>query len=320
MATAGLDDIPLHPRRRLLGTASGGATSIRRGGRSDTASSRPYRPGDHFRAIDWKSSARLSAARDDDEFIVRERHAEETPAVVLVVDRRRAMALYPPELPWLHKPAALRTAAQLLLRSAVNQRSLVAYLDFATHPGESDAGVPYWRAPRAEADAWRSSLREGVDAFLGGDFDAPDDNLTRAFEFLASRRLAVPLGSFVFVLSDFIVAPPPELLAQAVGRGWDVVPVIVQDPLWEQSFPQIEGVLISLADENGENARRVRLGRREVAARRDANEHRLASIRAGFARLDLESVVIGSSDTDRVHGALVDWAQLRLELARGGTR
>jgi uncharacterized protein (DUF58 family) len=317
VAVAGLPAIPLYPRRRLLGTSSGGATSIRRGGRSDIATSRPYRPGDHVRSIDWKASARLSAARDRDDFIVTERHADETPAVVLIVDRRPGMALYPRELPWLHKPDALRAVADLLLRSARSQRALVAYLDFASHAGETDAGTPYWQPPRADGDAWRRTLRDDVEIWLVEEFDAPDDNVARALEFLTTRRMSVPLGSFVFVVSDFVVAPPYHLLGEAVARGWDVVPVIVQDPLWEQSFPQIDGVLISLAEEDGRHARRVRLGAREVAARRAANEGRLAAVRAELTRLDLEAVVVGSSLPEDVHAVLLEWASLRLELARG---
>ena len=310
--------IPLYPRRRLVGTTSGGATSIRRGGRADAASSRPYRPGDHFRAIDWKASARLSSARDGDEFIVRERHAEEMPAVVIVVDRRPGMALYPDELPWLHKPGALRTVARLLIRSAVDHRALVAYLDLATHPGESAAGTPFWRSPRAEGNAWLPGLRDGVDEYLAAPFDAPDDNVELALDFLATRRSAVPLGSFVFVLSDFIVPPPGDVWAHVLARGWDVVPVVVPDPVWEQSFPAIDGVLITLADAAGGDPQRVRLGRAQVAERRRANEERLAGLRSDLLRLGLEPVVVGSSDPVDVQATFLDWAQTRLEAGRVG--
>ena len=133
MTAAPAAPVPLYPRRRLLGSASGGATSIRRGGRADVASSRPDRPGDHLRTIDWKASARASSASNRDEFIVRERFNEETPAVVIVMDRRPGMALYPSDLPWLHKPAALHEVARILVASALNHRALVAYLDFASH-------------------------------------------------------------------------------------------------------------------------------------------------------------------------------------------
>src|SRR5439155_12397855 len=74
-----VETVPLYPRRRVVGSPLGGSTSLRRGEGSDIASSRPYQPGDHFRTIDWKASARLSSARGSDEFIVRERYAEQMP-------------------------------------------------------------------------------------------------------------------------------------------------------------------------------------------------------------------------------------------------
>ena len=309
--------IPLYPRRRLLGTTSGGATSIRRGGRADVASSRPYRPGDHFRTIDWKGSARLSSARQRDEFIVRERFAEEIPAVVIVVDRRPEMALYPRDLPWLHKPAAVHAAARVLVASALDQRSLVAYLDYATHPGDTTAGTPFWQAPRAQANVWRAGLRERLEQHLTHPFDAPEDNVTRALSFLAGLRGTVPIGSFVFVLSDFIQSTPPEFWGHAVDHGWDVVPLIVQDPVWEQSFPQIDGVAMSLADARGSDARVVRLEAREVEERRTVNEARLERLQRDFVRLGLDPIVIGDDTDDAVHATLLDWANARVGAGRG---
>ncbi|HEV8461959.1 MAG TPA: DUF58 domain-containing protein [Gaiellaceae bacterium] len=304
MTTAAPETIPLHPRRRLIGTASGGSASIRRGGRSDVASSRPYRPGDHFRTIDWKASARLSSAQNHDEFIVRERHADEMPAVVIVVDRRPGMGLYPAELPWLHKPEAVRAIVDILVASAVNQRSLVGYLDHTT-----------WQPPRAQASVWSQGVEERIDEHLADGFDAPDDALDRALEDLALRRPSLPIGSFVFVVSDFLQPVPHERWSQAVTRGWDVIPVIVQDPVWEQSFPEIDGVLVTVTDAIGGHESRVRLGPREVAERRARHEQRLASIRDDFVRLGLDPILIGS--TDHVHERLLEWAHARIDVARG---
>ena len=84
---------PLVPRRRVLGLAFGGVRSARRGIGSDVASTREYRPGDDVGWMDWAASARLSAARGDDEFIVRERFADEAPRVVVLCDRRPSMSI-----------------------------------------------------------------------------------------------------------------------------------------------------------------------------------------------------------------------------------
>ena len=99
---------PLVPRRGVIGISFGTMRSLRRGTGTDIAGSRPYRPGDDMDAIDWAASARLSTARARDEFVVRERFAEEAPRVVVICDRRPAMSCFTSPLPWLDKPLAMR--------------------------------------------------------------------------------------------------------------------------------------------------------------------------------------------------------------------
>ncbi len=98
---------PLIPRRRVIGLAFGGVRSVRRGTGSDVAGSRQYVPGDNLAWIDWAASARLSAVRDTDEFIVHEFFADEAPHVVMVADRRASMGIRASPLRRLDKPEAL---------------------------------------------------------------------------------------------------------------------------------------------------------------------------------------------------------------------
>ena len=98
---------PLIPRRRVVGPAFGGVRSARRGTGSDVAGSREYQIGDDAAWIDWPSSARLSAARDTDEFIVHELFADESPHVVVVADRGATMGIGVLPLRRLDKPQAL---------------------------------------------------------------------------------------------------------------------------------------------------------------------------------------------------------------------
>ena len=100
--------LPARSPARSTASSSGPFRGVRRGVGSDPAGSRPYRPGDDVRTIDWGASARLSAARGAVEFVVRERFAEQAPRVVLVSDRRPGMALHGP--PWLAKPEVLAGA------------------------------------------------------------------------------------------------------------------------------------------------------------------------------------------------------------------
>src|SRR5205823_4478340 len=113
---------PLRPRGRVDGRPFGGMRSLRRGGHADPVTSRPYRPGDDLRRIDRHASARLSAARDSDELIVREHYAEEAARIAVVVDPSPSMSLFPETLPWLQKPAAVAAAASLIAASAYRAR------------------------------------------------------------------------------------------------------------------------------------------------------------------------------------------------------
>src|ERR687897_1852554 len=250
---------PLVPRRPPLGVSFGAMRGPRRGVGSDIAGSRAYRPGDNVDTIDWAASARLSTVSGLDEFIVRERFADEAPWVVVLADRRPSMSLYAEPLPWLRKWEALEQAVDIILRSALAARSLPAYLDFAD-------GEAYWRAPRGRRDLWQGEERAR--------FGAPEETLALGLERLTLQRPALPLGSFVFVLSDFLAPPPCESWLEVVERGWDVIPVVIQDPTWERSFPDVSGIAIPYADPSSGETGRVRLSRSEVRARREENERR----------------------------------------------
>ena len=290
------DAFPLVPRHRLHGLELGPFRSVRRGPGSDPAGSRPYEPGDDVRTIDWGASARLSAARGADEFVVRERFAEQAPRVVAFADRRPGMALYPE--PWLPKPAVLAVCERLIGESALRARGLVGSLHFGD-------GVPAYRPPSGNPRVWRSRGQPAA-------FAAPPGSLADGIDRLAHAR-ALPAGSFLFVLSDFLDPVPPEAWLLAVGRGWDVVPVVIQDPTWEASFPaDAGGLVLPVADPVTGRHGLVRLGRADALARRRANEERLAALLAAFADLGLDPVRLETADEDRVLAAFLEWAAARL--------
>jgi uncharacterized protein (DUF58 family) len=122
------------------------------------------------------------------------------------------------------------------------------------------------------------------------------------------RRLGA--GSIVFLVSDFLDFPGEQAWADGAARSWDLVPVVVQDRRWEQSFPDIAGVTIVLADHDG-RARRVRLSAAEAAARREANEARFAEILGRLEDLALEPIVLDGADPDAIFDALLLWADSR---------
>jgi uncharacterized protein (DUF58 family) len=297
---------PLVPRWRPVGSAFGRLRAARRGIGSSVAGTRPYRPGDDPSLIDWKLSARLSSLRGEADFFVREDFADEAPRLVLVADRSPSMALYPDELPWLSKPRAVEAIWRAVATTAVRELGLAGYLD--------TAGGDAWLAPRSAVGFDAVEERQASAPWDGG-----ADRLEEAFGRLAQSRRSLPPGTFVFVCSDFVAGPPAEAWLRALGFRWDLVPVVVQDPVWEQSFPPAAGLVVPFAEPDG-RLRLLRLTRREARARRDANEARLARVLADFRSLGLDPILIGDASPQAVLGQFGAWAEARLANRRGEWR
>jgi uncharacterized protein (DUF58 family) len=291
---------PLIPRGRLIGLSFGTMRSFRRGSGSDVVGSRPYQVGDDVHAIDWAASARWASSRQSDEFIVRERYADEAPRVVIACDLRPEMSFYSSPLPWLDKPRALRETADLILRSAVLAGGFVGYLDH----GE---GTPYWEPPRGGR-----KIRDVMAKRLASaSFEAPPDTLIRALAHLAEHRRSLASGAFVFILSDFIPMPDEQTWADAAERRWDVVPVVIQDPLWEQSFPDVSGITVPLRNARTGRISPVLLSAREAAARRAVNQARLQQLLDTFHTLDVDPIVVSSSDPVEILTSFLNWSETR---------
>jgi uncharacterized protein (DUF58 family) len=290
----------LVPRRRFVGVRFGQHRSPRRGPGDEVAGARPYRPGDRRTWIDWRASARLSAARGSDEFVVREFFADTAPRVAIAVDRRPRMQLYPPPFPWLDKGAAIEAAVEAIGRAAVAEAGDLAYVEH-----------PRWIAPAPAASVL--SLLRASGATAG---PVRSDALARSLEHLVRRASSFPAGTFVFVVSDFVDAAPPQVWVELRALGWDVVPVVVQDPIWEQSFPEVGGVLLSVSDPETGEQQDIALSRREAHGRAAANEERLRGILDGFARLGFDAIQLGSSDPVEIAMRFERWAERRRRLRR----
>jgi Protein of unknown function DUF58 len=292
---------PLVPRRRVIGLAFGGVRSARRGTGSDVAGSREYRPGDDVAWIDWAASARLSAARAADEFVVRELFADEAPRVVVLADRRPAMGITASPLRTLDKPRGLLEILDLIGASARTARSLTGYLDHAH-------GEAYWRPPRSERLAERGTFDRP--------FRAPEATVSLGLEHLGEHRRDLPTQAFVFVVSDFTV-PPDELVWQrALEHRWELVPVVLRDPAWEATFPDVGGLTLPYADPRTGAVIAVYLSRAEARRLRAENEARAERLTATFRSLGIEPVPVESHDPGDVLAAFLRWADLRL-MARG---
>jgi len=298
MVTGGSRTFPLVPRYRVSGLPFGGARSTRRGRGSDLAGFRAYVPGDPIATIDWRASAKVSSARGDDEFVVRERFADEAPSAVVVLDRRPSMGLYPDWSPWLSKPAAARAATETIVASAIAARGAAGYVDCADDP--------VWIAPRTRAPVELILQREETATFSAG-----ADAVQRGLDHLVRSGSSLGAGAFVFVLSDFLEPPPRESWLVGAGRRWELVPVVIQDRVWEQSFPAVGPVVVPLVDPHDDAVIEVRLSAREARAERTRREHARAELLAGFGSLGLDPVLVDESAPERVQRAFLEWAERR---------
>jgi uncharacterized protein (DUF58 family) len=288
---------PLIPRRRVLGLPFGGLHSMRRGLGSDVAGSRPYQPGDDVDKIDWYASARISLARGSEEFVVREHYADEAPRVVVLCDRRPSMSIFPDGWPWLSKPDAIRSAVTLIGSSATAARGLLGYFD------EAD-GDAYWHPPRSSHAYGAPELERG--------FGAPEDTLRRGLQHLAEHKRDLPAGTFVFIVSDFLEAPTRDEWLDALERRYELVPVIVQDPIWEQSFPDVSGVAVPFVAPDGSGVSLAAVTQREADELREQNERRWDELLDGLRALDMDPVIVDSHEQRDVVSSFLSWADQRL--------
>ena len=131
----------------------------------------------------------------------------------------------------------MRHAVELILASAGAAGGYVGYLDYAD-------GDPHWRQPKGE----RKLIELKDERLWSLEFGGPPDWLERSIAHLAEHPRAVTPGTFVFVLSDFLPSPADEIWLTAFEHRWDVVPIVIQDPTWEQSFPDVSGIVVPLRD------------------------------------------------------------------------
>ena len=87
--------------------------------------------------------------------------------------------------------------------------------------------------------------------------------------------------------------------------------MVVQDPTWEQSFPDVSGIVVPLRDARTGRLTAVRLRGKEAAQRRALNQERLEVILETFRLLDIDPVVVSSNDRSEILSTLLVWSDLR---------
>ena len=165
---------------------------------------------------------------------------------------------------------------------------------------ELRAGELAWEAPSA-----RSS---GVPALTPA---ASGAELEQSLELLGRER-AVPGGSFAFVLSDFLVPPTEQWIVVALSRRIDLVPVVIQDPTWEASFPAaVGGLILPLADPARGKRRDVRVSKAQARARGRANEARHRELLDHLTVLGLDPISLATAEPAGILRTFLEWAAAR---------
>ena len=145
-------------------------------------------------------------------------------------------------------------------------------------------------------------------------WEGPEDGLARSIELLTRHRTLLPVGTFVFVVSDFLALPPARAWAPFRALLLDVTPVIVQDPTWEQRFPHVRSTVLEVVDPD--TGRRADVWIERGERRSQENEERLRTTVEGFGRLGFDPVVVGSSAPQDVHAVFARWAVRRRRARR----
>jgi hypothetical protein len=104
---------------------------------------------------------------------------------------------------------------------------------------------------------------------------------------------------------------------RALEHRWELVPVVIQDPVWERTFPEVGGVTIPYADPTTGRVVPVRLTVKEAAQRREQNEGRWEQLVRDFRSLGTEPGAVTSHDLGGVLDSFLRWADLR-QMWRGG--
>ncbi len=89
------------------------------------------------------------------------------------------------------------------------------------------------------------------------------------------------------------------------------MPVVIQDPVWEQSFPPIGGVVVPFWDPVAKRVMPVRMTEGEAVRRADVNRERFDTLMASFRAFELEPVVLSSEDRGEIFLSFLEWAELR---------
>ena len=97
----------------------------------------------------------------------------------------------------------------------------------------------------------------------------------------------------------------------AIEHRWDIVPVVIQDPTWEQSFPDVEGSSCRCAIPAAAACRPHDCGGRRSLRAEITTARARESLLETFRFVDIDPVVVTSSDPADILAEFLLWADLR---------
>ena len=178
---------------------------------------RQYQPGDEFRAIDWKTTARTGNLH------VRLKLVDKRTNIFFLIDRSGSKKFGSAHFT---KEEIQSSIISLLVQSATETGNLVSFIAFTD---EIENYVP----PHA-------GQKEGVRLagnMMNDKMKSIRTNINCAFKFLNSMQFA---PSLVFVLSDFFAPYDYESSLKSLIRKHDVIPIVISD-IREETLPKARG-------------------------------------------------------------------------------
>ena len=183
----------------------------------------------------------------------------------------------------------------MILASGAATNALIGFAAVDGGEARDRPGAARSRPVRAPSSSSSSPARPTArpTASTGRSSSSPAARQDRASGHLRLRPLRLP------------AAPGPARLHDALAAGWDVVPVVVQDPVWERSFPDVSGRHAA-----ARRSRRPHVLARPPEpqggrARRELNEQRAAGLDRMLRELRARPRgTITSSDRRAVHAAV----------------
>jgi uncharacterized protein (DUF58 family) len=287
--------LQLSLRRKPSNIFPGQWESVYVGEGIEFAAIKAFEPGDDLRELDLHT-----LAQSGEEDLI-QRIDERQTAVYVWVDTSGSMQHFEAML-FAQKRTIRAIATGLLLFSASNAYSPVGLCAFA------DKVTEFFPARSGESYAeeiWRWTLEHQHES------PAPAADFDAALAYLIHR---VPSQSLVFLVSDYqdpIFEGDFSALLRPVATRFDLVPVIIRDPL--ECEATLRGpVRIAVRDSEGDGSGEIYMTPERLVEIQAISAGHLGHLARSFRRVGIEPVVLDSSSLEACHEAFAAFFQARL--------